>query len=248
MGGKAFPLHLLDVKDEDIQSPPRGDFGVLLTQGTGGGVAGVLEGLFPRQLLGLHHLLEALHRHVHLSPHLQKGQGLRQLQRHRPDGADVLAHILPGKAVAPCGANSQHPVPVLQGDRKAVDFRLHHIGGVGYRFPHPAVKVPQLLEGEDILQGTHLHLVLHRGEGIGGGAPHPHGGGGWGVVLGILLLQVQQLVEELVVFKVADFRVILVVIPVGVVLHLGTERFDLLQDGVLLDICHFPHLILTGAA
>ena len=90
--------------------------------------------------------------------------------------------------------------------------------------------------------------MLHRGEGIGGGATHPHGGGGWGVVLGVLLLQVQQLVEELVVFKVADFRVILVVIPVGVVLHLGTERFDLLQDGVLLDICHFPHLILTGAA
>ena len=228
VGIQCFPLDLLDVKDKDIQPPLGGDLGIFLPQGAGGGVAGVLEGLLPRQLLGLHHPLETLRRHVDLPPDLQQRQGDRQLQRHRADGADVLADILPGKAVAPGGAHRQHPVPVLQGDRKAVDLGLHHVGGLRDSLPHPAVEVPQFVKGKDVLKGAHLDLVLHRGEGVGSGAPHPHRGRRRGSVLGIGLLQVQQLVKQPVVLKVADLRVVLVVVPVGMVLHLGPECFDLL--------------------
>ena len=142
VGGKGLALHLLDIENEDVQPTLGGNLRVLLAKGPGGGVSGVLKGLLPRQLLGLHHPLKAFHRHINLPPDLQKGELVRQLEGHRADSPDVLGDVLPGKAVAPGGTHCQHPVPVLQGDRKAVDLGFHHIGGMGNRLPYPAVEVP----------------------------------------------------------------------------------------------------------
>ena len=245
VGIQCFPLDLLDVKDKDIQPPLGGDLGVFLAERAGGGIPGVFKGLFPGQLLGLHHPFKAFHRHIDLPPDLQEGELVRKRQGHGTDGTDVFGNILSDEPIPPGRTDGQDPVLILQGDGKAINFRLYHIGGVGDCLPHPAVKIPKLFEGKDILKGTHLHLVLHLGKGVGGIPTHPHRGGGGRVVLGIGFLQVQQLMKQLIVFKVRDFRVVQVVVPVGVVLHLGTERFDLLQNWILLGFRHDTHLILT---
>ena len=68
-----LPLHLLQVKDKDIQPPLRGDFGIFLPQRTSRCVARIFKGLFLVELLLGHHLLKAGHRHIDLAAHLQIG-------------------------------------------------------------------------------------------------------------------------------------------------------------------------------
>lgn len=44
---------------------------------------------------------------------------------------------------------------------EAIDLVLHHIPGRCDCIPHPAVKVPDLVQGEHILQGVHAYGVFH---------------------------------------------------------------------------------------
>ena len=220
VAGEGMALHLLDVEDKDAQFPLGGDLRVLLAQGARRSVAGVFKRLLLQQLLPGAEALEALVGHVHLAPDLQKWDGLPQDLGHGADSADVLRHILAGDAVPPGGAPDKQAVPVLQGHGEPVELGLRHILHVPHGLPHPAVKIPQFLLGEGIVEALQGHLVDHLGKGVVHRPANFLRGGIRRDQFGILPLQGLQLAVELVILKVADLRVVLRIIFPAVVADL----------------------------
>ena len=71
VAGQLHALHLLQIKDEDVQSSLGGDARILLAQRTGGSIARIFKRLFFVEFLLSNHLFKALDRHIHLAAHLQ---------------------------------------------------------------------------------------------------------------------------------------------------------------------------------
>ena len=241
-GGVACQLHpprLLHVEDKDAQPPPSGNLGVLLPQRAGRGVARVLEGGGPLQLLLLAQLAESVVGHIHLPPHLEVGGRVLPFEGlgDAADGPDVLGHILAHHAVPPGGGPDQLPVLVLQAAGQPVDLDLDHVFRLDAGLPHPAVEVPQLVIAEGVQQALHLDGVGHLGEPSAGRAAHPLGGGIGDGQLGVGGLQLPQLPRQGVVLKVLQLGGVLVVIKAVVVFDLRAQLL-----GALFGLFQFRHI------
>lgn len=116
VAGEGLPLDPLDVEDEDIQPPLRGDAAVLLPQGARRRVARVFEGLLLVFELPGDHPVEARARHVDLPAHLEEGELFGEGHRDRPDRLEVLRDVLPGDAVPARRPAPEGAVPVFERD------------------------------------------------------------------------------------------------------------------------------------
>ena len=87
MGGKRHAFRQLDIENENVQSPFRGDLGIQLPQGTRRGISGVCkEGLALLFLPGIE-LFEALFGHIHLTA---DNEPRRRIVNGHGNGADGL--------------------------------------------------------------------------------------------------------------------------------------------------------------
>ena len=221
LGGMAVEVEasLLEVEHEDGQGALGGDVGVELAQRACGGVAGIgQKGGTISLSLGVEPLKDGAG-HIDLAPHHQI-QGLGEGEGDIEDGLDVARHVLPRDAVAAGGALGQNTAHVAEGDRQAVDLGLHREGRVGEDLMDAMDKIPQLVVGEHVGEGVHAGGVGDLIELIQGLTAHAVGGGSGIVQLGVVLLQMHQLIVELVVLIVGDDGGIVDVVKLCVVFQL----------------------------
>ena len=215
MAGKGLALCQLDVKYQNIQLPLGGDLGVFLPQRAGGGVPGVGKGLLPVFLQCFIQCMEGFLGHEYLAPDDEPGGSPFQRHGNGADGAQILRHILAHIAVAPGGTPDELAVHVFQGHRQAVDLRLHGELSSRNGLFGPHQKVIQLFQTEHILQAHQRHRMGHLAEGVHSLTAHPLGGRIRQGQLRVCLLQVLQLPQKTVIFKVRHGRVIQHVVPVA---------------------------------
>ena len=89
MGGKADALHQLDIENQDIQLPGRGDSGVQLPQGAGGSVTGICQQRLSPKLPLFIQLFKHFTGHEDLASDNETGRSVLNTQR-TPDGEVVL--------------------------------------------------------------------------------------------------------------------------------------------------------------
>ena len=219
----------LHVVDDQVQPPLCRHPGVQLPQGARRRVAGVGQRRLAADLpLGVQGL-EILFGDVDLPPDDEPLRRVLQLPGQTADGAEVLGHVLPRRPVAPGGAPEKDSVPVLHGDGKPVNLRLHveHALPV-HGVPDPLPEGKELLPGKHVRQALQRHRMGHRGKLLAGPAAHALGGRVGTEKLRVLPLQVRQFVDQAVVFKVGDRRRVFLVIAPGVFRHRFAQRFHLL--------------------
>ena len=215
VAGEGPPLRQLQVEHPDVQIPFGADLGVQLPERSRRGVPGVgeevLSPLLPLAVQAVEHALG----HEHLPPDDEPGQLLRQHQRDRADGAEVLRHILPHPAIAPGGALEKHAVPVLQGHAQAVHLGLHAVDRFLQVFRHPSAELPHLLRGEHILKALQGNGVDHLLKALQSLSPHPLGGGVGGDLLRVRRLQLLQAAQHVVVVVVGQGGIVQHVVAVA---------------------------------
>ena len=190
--------------------------------------AAELRGIREGGLAGLCALLvqarERGKREVDLAAHLHERRGVVDPQRDRADRAQVLGHLLPHLAVAAGGSAHEHAVLVDERDRQPVDLRLGHEADLAELRPlalqvalaahDPRLQlllVARVRQREHRLEVAHLLELLER---VGAHALRRRVGG---EQLGMLRLEVAQLVQQRVVLGVRDLRVVEDVVAVVVV-------------------------------
>ena len=128
----------LDIKNQNIQLPLGGDFGVLLAQGTGGGISGIGKGFFAVFFQCFVQTAEGFLGHEHLAP---DDQTLRRVLKSHGDGANgpqILGHILTHDSVASGRPPDKLAVYILQGHGQPVNFGLYRELGTRYGVPDTA--------------------------------------------------------------------------------------------------------------
>ena len=235
VGGKFPALRQLQIKDRDVQPPLGGDLGVQLPQGAGGGVAGIGHQWLALDLTPGVDLLEHTAGHVHLAPHDEAGQLLRQGHGDRPYRPQIFSHILPYSSVTPGGTADEHAVTVFQCHGEAVHLRFHAVGGVlqGYLLQEAA----DLLVVEHILQAFQRHGVGHLLKLRQRLSAHPLGGRIRRDLLRMRRLQVLQPPQQMVIFIIRHGGRIQHVVEVSVLRQRAAQLL------YLLAIVHIQALI-----
>ncbi len=117
--------HLPHLVRPERQVARRGDGGILLAQGAGGGVAGVDVGLLAGVLLGGVEGREGGQPQVDLAAHLEHGRGtVGQPLGHVVDGADVGGDVLADPTVAAGGGLHKPTVLIAQRHSEPVELEL----------------------------------------------------------------------------------------------------------------------------
>ena len=226
MGGEGrAAVGVAELVAPERQAPLGRHPGILLSQRTGGCVAGIdVSLLAPLGLAGVE-TLEGGETQDHLSPHLQHRRSRPpQADRDIGDGAHRVGDVLAGAAIAPGRGPHQHAVLVADRYRQSVELQLHRElaytgvlhgrqrllpSGVGRASSqsavHPLMPRPQLLDVEGVVQRHHGRLVGHRRKhGVIGRGPDPLGGRVGVDQLRVPCLQGLQLVEQVVEVGVGD--------------------------------------------
>ena len=204
-----------------------GELRVELADRAGGGVARVGVGGLPRGSAFLVQLCECRERQVDLAAHLEQRRRVFHAQRYRADRAQVLRHLLAHLAVAAGGSAHQDPVLVDERDREPVDLGLGdeadvaHLDSLARQIAlaahHPGC---ELLLVAGVGQRQHRLQVTDLVELVERLAPDSLGGRVRGEQLGVLRLEIAQLVQQSVVLDVRDLGVVEDVVAVAVVLEL----------------------------
>ena len=210
----------------ELQRAPGGDGRFLLAQAAGGGITRVHKGLLV--LLGqpLVQLLEPGFGHVHLATHLYQLRiaAAPKLQRYRRNRSDVGGDVFSGVAITPGGSAGQQSVLVMQADRKAIELGFADVfnGVFGVQaVADPAIEVPQFVFAESVVQRQHRQPVGHFGEAGVAGAAYPAGGRVVRGQLRMFPLQLLELPEQPVVFRIGDSGLVQNVVVVIVVFKIG---------------------------
>ena len=215
--GQLEALAVADAVHQHVQRPGGRDAGVLLAQGSRGGVAGVGE----RRLAGLDErgveVGERLDREVDLAADLHPGRvvGAGEPVRDVLDRLDVVGDVLAGAAVAAGERPHQAAVLVEQVDGEAVDLQLAEVVEVGAVGVARDARRPggQLLGAEAVVEAQHpLEVVDGTEVGredrpadlLGRAVRCPQGGVG--------LLELAQPPDDRVVLGIADGRRVLDVV------------------------------------
>ena len=212
------------------QRPRRGQLRVELADRARGGVARVRVG----GLAGSGSLLverrEGGQRQVDLTAHLEQPRRVLDPQRDRADRAQVLRHVLAHLAVAARSAADERAVLVDERDREPVDLWLGHevhlahldalTREIALRAEHPCgelVLVAGVGERQHRLQMPDLVELVERltADALGGRVRREQ--------IGMVPLEVTQLVQQRVVLDVGDLGVVEDVVAVSVVLELLAE-------------------------
>lgn len=210
---------------EQSQRARGGEGRVQLAQRPGGSVARVeverLAGLGQPLVEGF----EIADVHKNFAAHGQVGRRLRTVgverdaHGHGADGAKVGGDILANHTVAARGALHKAPVAVVQHHRQAVDLGLEHKTGVRHALIHAQqpvvpgahpIQVKSVAEAEDGRGVAHLLEFLrhHRPGALGGRIGRDP--------LGVFGLDLAQPQHQLIVFGVADQRLVEHVVAVVV--------------------------------
>ena len=219
----------------DRQRARRGKLRVELADRAGGRVARVGERGQPGRGAVLVELGEVGARQVYLAAHLEQSRRALHAQRDGLDRAQVLRHVLAQLAVAASGAAHQRTVLVHERDRQAVDLRLGLV--LDSRVLHPLL-LQQVVHA--CLPGAELVLVARVGERqhrlevrhllelrerLGANALGRRVGR---EELGMVGLDIPQLVHQLVVLGVRDLGIVEDVVAVVVVVELLAQLFHAL--------------------
>ena len=248
VGVDVEPVDLAAAVGEEAQAV--GDLGrVLLLERAGGGVAGVGEGLVAAVAAFLVDVSKDLVGHVDLAADFEHGRRVVGAEREgdRADRADVGGDVVALPPVAPGDAANQSAVLVAEAHGHAVDLGLDHEAEVfalgkqrvvllvragfdGFAHGLGGALVPrrQLLAVVRVVDRKHRHVVIDRGERLGRLAAHPLGRGIRRDQIGVLLLEIRELLEQLVVRAVGDLGVGLDVVEVVVMPNLLAELLDTL--------------------
>ena len=225
---RSRPLDRADPVAPDRERPFGGERRVELADRAGGRVARVGEGRLARLGAALVQRLEGGDRQVDLAAHLDQRRRVLDAQRDRPDRAQVLGHVLADPAVAAGGAADEHAVLVGERDRQAVDLRLGRVAELGGADVEPLQVVAdaglpgaQLLLVAGVGEREHRLGVLDLREALQRRRPDPLGRRVGRAQLRVLGLDRAQLVEQRVVFVVADLGVVEDVVAVVVAAQLA---------------------------
>ena len=207
-----------------------GQGGIELADRAGGGVAGIGEGRLAGRGAALVQRFEVGDRQVDLAADFDQLRCSLNPQRDRADRAQVLGDVLAAAAIAAGGAADQHPVLVGERDRQAVDLRLGRVAelrGADVEslqvVAKPRLPGAQLLLVSGVGEREHRLGVLDLAEALQRRRADPLGGRVGAAQLGVLGLDRPQLIEQGVVFVVADLGVIEDVVATVVVLELAAQ-------------------------
>lgn len=210
---------------------------VKLFQRPRAGVAWIGKGLLLIGLSFLVQLVESVQSQVNLAADLEQRWGWAasrfEPQGDAADGPEVGGDIIPGGAVAACGADRQEPVLVTQADGDAIDLGLDNPfeSMAGQETLDPVEELPGFFSGIGVVQAEHGLEMPDGAELAEGLTANPLAGRVRGDQIRERLLQLQQLVIEPVVLKVANGRLSLDVIEMIVATDLfhesGVARFGL---------------------
>ena len=178
--------------------------------------------------------------HIHLAAHLQKLRCVFKGLGDAADGTHVCGNILAHHAVTTGRGTDKLPILILQAAGKTIDFDLHDILRLYSGLANAAVKVPQLVEGKRIQQTFHLDGMGHLGQFAAGGAAHLLGGRCCCDKLRKLCFQFLQLPRQGIVFKILQFRCILIVVKPVVFLNNCAQFFHTLFCLFQFQIFHSP--------
>ena len=214
-----------------------GHLRVKLTERACGGVAGVgKERRACRLALGINAFEDGAG-HIDLAAN-RKIQGLGEGQGKIENGLDVGGHVLAHNAVATGRALNQYAALVAQGYRKSVDLGLHRIAGLGDGLTDTDQKLVQLLVGEHVGQRVHAGGMGDLIKLIQRLSAHAVGGRRGAIQLGILLLQMNELVVELIVLVVRDLGSIVDVVESRVVLQRAAQLLGAGAEGIHIGLFH----------
>ncbi len=138
-----------------------------------------------------------------------------------------MGDVLPDLAVTAGRPPLEHAVPIQQAHRQTIDLRFGDIFELRILDPlprqviaHPGDPGPQLVRGARVRQRQHPLGVAHLLEVADRFTADPLGRGIRGDELGMVGLDLAELVDQGVVDVVADLRIVEDVIPVAVVVEL----------------------------
>ncbi len=199
------PLGGEDVVGVEVETAGGGELRVELAHGAGGGVARAGEGLLALGDQPFVQAVEVPGEHDDLAAdgeeRRHRALAVAQLQGDAGDGADVGGDPLPLAPVAAGGRLEEDAVAVDQLDGEAVELGLEHVLDGDVR-PQPlAQALVEAAQGGLVLAGVerqHGRRVLDGGEAVDRRAGDALGGGVLGDEVGVLLLQLLQLLEEAV--------------------------------------------------
>ena len=190
------------------------------------GIARVGERRFPDLFALAVQRLEAGEGHQDFAAHLEKVGVIVALQAqwYRGDGAHVGRHIVALRAVAARHRPFHHAVFVLYADGETVVFQLANVFNISVEEGADAVvELQQLLFRVGVAERKHRIDVLHGLEAFRHGAAHPLRGTVGLHELGMRLLQLLQMAQQLVELVVADDRRVQHVVVVVVAVKLCGE-------------------------
>jgi len=220
----------------ELQRPAGGDLRIQLAQAARCGVARVGEGLATRlQLRGVQALETGLG-HEHFAAHFQRGRptAALQLEGNVAHGAHVDADVFTGGAVASGGPAHQYAVLVQQADRQAIELGLAAVlhrcattEQVASRqiqaFVDPAIELAHVDFFEGVTEAEHRDFVTHLGEGRKRSAADTLGRRVTGHQLRVLGFKGLELVEQPVVFRIRNARLVQYVVAIVVLVQLSAQ-------------------------
>ena len=225
MGLEFGALGKLEVEDQNIQLPLRRHGSVQLAQAARCGVSRIGKEALALCLPCGVELLEHLPGHEHLAPHDETVGRVFNVHGDGTDGLEVLRHVLPRNAVAPGRAADKAAVDIFQGHGEAVHLGFHAVKGLRDGFPELCVKVPDLVLGKHVLQTLQRYLVDVLLKLAQRRATDTLGGRQRRGILGILRLQLLQLPQQAVIFKIRHgWRVQDIILVVGFLQQGGQPR------------------------
>ncbi len=232
------PLDLDQLIGPEVQRPAGGDAGIQVAQRAGRGVARIgIDLAAGSSLLGLE-ALEVGDGHVGLAAHHQPSRrphhlrraavqrqrcarNCRNTQRQVAYGAQVRGDVLAKNAVAARRSQNEQAVFVVQHHGQTVDLRFDYVGqtlchAVRQQAQQALAPGPQLGYVESVAQAEDGRGMLDLAEALQHGAAHPLRRRVGRAQLRVFLFELLQLLEQRVVFSVADQRSVEHVVVIAV--------------------------------
>ncbi len=186
---------------------------------------------------------------IHLTPHLNtvtlRCERSAQAQRDRGDRPQIDGDVFADAPVAARSAALEYAVAIIQGDCQAIDLEFADVPHwcLGGELAHTLVERAQFALVERVGQAEHLRRVDERFESLGGRCAHPLRRRIGRAQFGMLALDIDQLAQQRVKFRVGDRRIVQDIVAVVRVVEQVTKLLR-----AALDVGHqcFPEPTCMG--
>ena len=227
---------LADAITAEFQRTVGGDLRIQLAQAASGGIARVGEGFAADFQLSGVEPLEAGFGHEHFATDFQgrRPAAALQLERDVAHGAHVDADVFTGRTVATRRAAHQYAILIQQADRQTIELGLTAIFNrrtaaqqVTDRqiqtFGDPTIKLTHVGFFKGVTEAEHRHFMTHLGERRQCRAANALGGRVAGDQFRMRGFKGLELVEQAIVLRVRNARLIHHVIAIVVLIELGAQ-------------------------